>query len=147
MLRGSFLLWPANKFFWNSLLLSTFWPSFYYSPSWPWKLIGQSHRTEHKRWLAFTNSPVVIANICIPKGVQCSWVNEFCHWLQWEVWALTHWADVSSAGNLFSWCQQLRQILLVVPINTHLPFYPAADSLGFMFSSVLGGFISFFLPE
>lgn len=90
-----FFFRPKNEFSWNSLLLSTFDPSFYYSSLLPWKLTTWP---DHKRWLELS---VVKANICIPKSLQCSQRNEFCHWLQWEVWGLTGQADVSSAGNIF----------------------------------------------
>lgn len=96
MVHESFFFFrPKNEFSWNSLLLSTFDPSFYYSSLLPWKLTTWP---DHKRWLELS---VVKANICIPKSLQCSQRNEFCHWLQWEVWGLTGQADVSSAGNIF----------------------------------------------
>lgn len=64
--------------------------------------LGNSpHGRTCEEMVSSSNPYVVKANICVPRSLQCSQRNEFCHWLQWEVWALTGQADVSSAGNIF----------------------------------------------
>lgn len=120
------------------------------------------HMARPQEIVSSLNSSVVKANICVPKSLQCSQRNEFCHWLQWEVWPLKGQADVSSAGNIlqlssaaalifFLWCL-LKLIFFftlklnywdlysVLSLEVSFPFF-FLNKLALQASSIVQGFV------